>query len=257
MSVNQEQIGQFVGGAPEAPQVPAALPGISLIRPPEVSPDSWSDEFDEGSADLASRGWTIQVVGTGTLATRAGEFDPNAVIAPNTYRSSLFGSKLVLQTADTVFIHKTIAGSAAYATRIFALNQNAGGTQPIALGVSTSPQWITGANQFMAAWNQGNQAKLLRYNAGAYSDQGTMVVISVLSGFDVQWLNLVFTGINLTAAAARIIASASGVISSLTSTFAGSIAYASQYVGVQLNVGPQWFEIDYIRRYPVGQFFSP
>lgn len=79
-----------------------------------VSPNAFDDEFSSGSADLATRGYTV--VNGSTTLTRSGDIDPWNATGPvgNTYWSTLIGSWLFIQAAPGVQIdiYKTISLSA-------------------------------------------------------------------------------------------------------------------------------------------------
>jgi len=233
----------------------ASPPYVGLLVGPGT-PNAWNDEFDSGSPDIVARGWTIQVEGTGVVPTRVGAFDPSAAaLASGTYRSSIVGSKLLLQIANPVFISKVLSASCALAARVGAMasvvTSNAFG-----VGVSSSQRNADGSSRFMMAWNQGDQAKLLEYLAGAYNNRGTVATIAPLQAYDVAWFDFTIGGTTLTAAKARHVAAFAGVIASETTTFAGSLAgFTSLYGGLYLTGGARWYEIDYIRQYAAGAFF--
>lgn len=77
----------------------------AYIQAPATPNASFDDEFDSGSADLASRGWTFRNITTATTMTRLGEIYPFqydwlggvGVPTANQYRSSIVNSRLLLQ----------------------------------------------------------------------------------------------------------------------------------------------------------------
>lgn len=79
------------------------------------SPNTFDDEFNSGSDDLAIRGWTVKTSG-GTTLTRGGDIQPWSGTGPTstTYWSRLTGSFLFVQipAATTVFIFKSVSLSA-------------------------------------------------------------------------------------------------------------------------------------------------
>jgi len=232
----------------------AAPPYVGPLVAP-ASPNAWNDEFDSGSADLVARGWTIQIEGTGVVPTRVGPFDPTAAaLTTGQYRSSIVGSKLLLQIANPVFISKPLSASCALAARVGAM-ASVVGTNAFGVGVSSVQRNTDGTNRFLHAWNQGNQAKMLEYNAGAYNNRGTVTTIALLDAYDVAWFTFTRGGTTLTAAEARHISAYSGSV--LSSVFSGSLTFASVYGGLYLTGGPSWYEIDYIRQYAAGAFFPP
>jgi len=72
--------------------------GHPIISPPLV-PNAFDDEFDSGgNPDLAARGWLIFNNGSGATLTRAGDVEPFSVPAAGTYRSTIIGSRIYIQT---------------------------------------------------------------------------------------------------------------------------------------------------------------
>lgn len=91
MSVNQEQVGQFVGASSVAASV-----SPYAIRTSTASP--YDDEFLGGTADLPLRGWTVRNVTDAVTMTRLGTIDPWAAsLANNQYNSIIQGSFLLIQ----------------------------------------------------------------------------------------------------------------------------------------------------------------
>lgn len=65
---------------------------------PTVAEAAFNDEFDSGSADLATRGWGLYNFTDFTAITRVGPVSLlNPALNPNTYRSTIYGSQLFLQ----------------------------------------------------------------------------------------------------------------------------------------------------------------
>ena len=71
--------------------------GNPYVDPP-VSANAFDDEFESGSADLATRGWTVKT-SAGVTLTRAGNVDPWSASGPaaGTYWSTMFGSQIQIQ----------------------------------------------------------------------------------------------------------------------------------------------------------------
>lgn len=233
----------------------ASPPYVGLVRAP-ASPSAWSDEFESGSADLVERGWTLRPNGSDVVPVRVGPFDPNAAaLTVGQYRSSIVGSKLLLQIPSGTFISKPLAASCALAARVGAFGIATG--SPWGVGVTNTPKHSDPASRFLFGWNQGDQAKLLQYIAGTYTNQGAVASISLLQAYDTQWFTFTLAGTTLTAAQVRHISGYSGQIASLASTFAGSMTgFTPVYGGLVLSPSAGcWFEIDYIRQYPAGAFF--
>lgn len=238
--------------------------GYLLRAPSTPAVVGWNDEFDSGSPDLVARGWTVQETVTGIVPTRAGEVDPNLTPSTGTYRSSLIGTKLVIQvSAAPIFISKPVgAGGCAIAARVNMLNQDGSGVSPWGVGISTTAahSGSTSAARFTFGWNQANQAKLLEYvGPSTYTNRGTVNTISGIQGYDTMWTSVTVAAGNMTAAHARHIAMHGGV--TVASTFSGSIAGygVALHGGLLLPAGNLYglFEIDFIRQYAVGSFFPP
>ena len=87
-----------------------------------TSPDSWDDEFLGGSPDLATRGWTIYNHTDSTTMTRVGNVtgSPSGTLSNSQYRSTIFGSTLMLQvpTSKFVFVLKAATGSGMFVARM-------------------------------------------------------------------------------------------------------------------------------------------
>lgn len=82
---------------------------------PARGSSAFNDEFDSGSADLATRGWTCVDWNTGTTMTRRGnlEFASATGLAANQYNSELIGSTLFIQTAGSqaMFVYQTVSAT--------------------------------------------------------------------------------------------------------------------------------------------------
>lgn len=82
--------------------------GLYLDAP--LSPNAFDDEFDSGSPDLATRGWTFRNMTTNTMMTRVGDIYPYeyswkggvSVLGANEYRSRIQNGRLVLQLSAEV-----------------------------------------------------------------------------------------------------------------------------------------------------------
>ena len=93
---------------------------------PPAAPNAWDDEFESGSSDLAVRGLQVKSTVGGTILTRAGDIQlwsaTGFATAPaaGTYRSSLIGSYMFIQTpaaVGEVYIGKALtAGTRARST---------------------------------------------------------------------------------------------------------------------------------------------
>lgn len=98
--------------------------GNPYIDPP-VTASPYDDEFSSGSADLAVRGWTVVDVSSGATMTRVGNVDINVTsFASNTYRSTISGTWLFIQSIQTLCAFKAITpGDATFALRGRSANQ--------------------------------------------------------------------------------------------------------------------------------------
>jgi hypothetical protein len=102
------------GGAVLPSAVDYPLPGYYGAR---QTPGTYDDEFFSGSNDLATRGWSIRNMTSGSTMTRAGAVDLtlNArALSTNTYRSDLGNSCIWLQLpfGQQVFVYKAFTPSA-------------------------------------------------------------------------------------------------------------------------------------------------
>lgn len=76
------------------------------------------DEFYGGSADLATRGWTVRNMTAGVAMTRVGDVDPWAAstLTTSQYRSTIQGTYLLLQIPtnnNRVFVYRALTPSTA------------------------------------------------------------------------------------------------------------------------------------------------
>jgi len=90
------RVGSTVVGIPTT-SIPSTIPAYLQhiwLKPPTVA-NAWDDEFESGSADLATRGWTI--TSGVTVLTRAGDIQPTGSVPANQYRSTIVGSCICIQ----------------------------------------------------------------------------------------------------------------------------------------------------------------
>lgn len=87
-----------------------------------ASPDSWDDEFLGGSPDLATRGWTVYNHTDSTTMSRVGNVtgSPSGTLSSSQYRSTVFGSTLMMQVPASkfVFVLKAATGSGMFVARM-------------------------------------------------------------------------------------------------------------------------------------------
>lgn len=98
---------------------------------PARGSDAWNDEFDDGSADFALRGWTVENWTTGGTMTRVGDvsWHAGASIGSAEYRSTRVGSSIYVQTpiGISMLVHKTFAaGQYCFAAKALPMYQYAG-----------------------------------------------------------------------------------------------------------------------------------
>lgn len=107
---------QLAGGAPATlgnqhwPQSsePTTYEALYLQQP--AQPDPFDDEFNDGSPDLAERGWLFRNASTGQVMQRVGDVYPYewslkggvGVLAPNQYRSRIQNGRFALQLSASV-----------------------------------------------------------------------------------------------------------------------------------------------------------
>ena len=99
--------------------------GNPFIDPPATAWSIYDDEFDGGSADLATRGWTI-TDNAGNVKTRSGDVNwseaPGAAGSALTYRSTIIGSTIFLQFGtSSSMLYRSAIGNAYAATGTMAV----------------------------------------------------------------------------------------------------------------------------------------
>lgn len=88
-------------GAAAAPAPPSALTGNPYIDN-WGTPSAADDEFADGGADLALRGWSVYRRDTLAPITRIGGLaSPDGSVEPSQYRSARYGTYLILQASLT------------------------------------------------------------------------------------------------------------------------------------------------------------
>lgn len=259
----------------------------SIIRSPyvrpRVSPNAWDDEFDSGSADLATRGWEINNAFTGTTMTRVGDIvDPSkasTTIAVGTYRSTIIDSVLYIQCNEAtpaagsqgIFITKASTGNWKYATRIVGAVKG-GPAHGVILTSRAGP--ASGANYYVNvghivfgsiststaggySWNT-NTSRLIN---GASSAGTTAFTSSVGYGTP----DVISLDVDETTTPGTSILSTAGIMSS-QDQFVGTggqtalSSISTAHVRAGANIGVVTWQngmigLDYIRRYPQGTWF--
>jgi hypothetical protein len=239
----------------EASSVPLRYRNIYLDPP--SSPDVFNDEFDSGSADLAVRGWTIVNRGSGATLTRTGDVDFTinaSTIGATVYRSTIRNSRLYIQASVQALIYKSATGSFQLASlfnqpNVFSgnycnaviSNNNTPGIAATNRSVYTGQE---GANVVFAYNNQGSFT--IPFNS-AYGGVGQGIV-AVLDYSDATKL-----------AQAYLQQPYQGTMSYNGYSGIGATSMSSVFAGISFTTASaqlrNWVEIDYIRRYAVGDWF--
>lgn len=163
---------------------PAYLQHIWL-KPPSV-PNAWDDEFESGSADLATRGWGIS---TGTTNfTRIGDIQPGnlAAVTGTQYRSTIVGSCIVIQLGVGVScgVWKSIPALASgdkYYVRFGASNPNwessTGNYNGLSVSYSTSG-FPDGNNRYLVSqsWDTGPASMNIAVGRAVGGSYATVVI---------------------------------------------------------------------------------
>lgn len=102
-------------------------PAEVLHKCPRVTPNALDDDFTSGSADLATRGWTVIDGFAGTTMTRSGDvvpYDPPTSIAAGNYRSTITPYGLIVQARQGVemFVYKAVSNTAATISAVVAMS---------------------------------------------------------------------------------------------------------------------------------------
>lgn len=119
-----------------------------------TTPDAWNDDFtafdQTGSADLATRGWTVWNHTTGVAMTRRGDIEQlSPTVTVNQYNSRLVGSSLFIQfhnTPQTYFIIKATSGSFQYLMRMGGPLRNGANWYGAFMTTNTSAPFFTAAH---------------------------------------------------------------------------------------------------------------
>jgi hypothetical protein len=129
LTIGSVSDGQFTKRSGSTLVGASVVPAWDLYGIPLFGSSSFNDEFDSGSADLATRGWTCVDWNTGTTMTRRGnlEFASATALAANQYNSELIGSTLFVQTvgSQTMYVYQTVSAlDKVWSARITAWNLN-------------------------------------------------------------------------------------------------------------------------------------
>ena len=139
---------------------------------PPATPDALDDEFTSGSADLATRGWTI-INSAGTTMTRVGvpSLSGAGALTTTQYRSALTGGGIAVQIANTAAsIYKSIS----VACSVVGISSMGGN------GASSSTHWNqlvlwdtatpTASTRSLCLNNNNGQRVAFRNDAGLFTN---------------------------------------------------------------------------------------
>ena len=245
---------------------------VNLWDTPPADPDPFNDEFDEGSPILADRGWTItNATAPATVYTYMGEvdydIDPGSDMANGQYRASIVNGKLRIQFGGNVANSITKAGAIATgaATYVARMQQSATTSSPASAGFCGIFMINDPAVSYQGAANAAiiNElydatARFITYQAGALTTQLSLIDAPqsrMGSIFVTDW-----RGSGTLATMLQIMDSGATRLSLFNQSLsAGPFAptAAGVYARNAVNnpvVGPQYLEIDYIRRYPPAYY---
>ena len=142
-----------------------------------ASPSAFDDAFDDGSAELAARGWTVTDA-AGAAVTREGDVDPwllPSAIGAGAYRSTLRNGQLLLQTSAPLIMRKPVdAASALYtASALCSASTMASGTGNTAMLVLMQAPTLAGKylriGERDGKLSQQYYDGLIVYSAGTYT----------------------------------------------------------------------------------------
>ena len=250
---------------------PSSSTALWDVPPADDSADSFNDEFDDGEADPVARGWTVLNPNTpASVYVYEGPVDYNQTpfsLGNHRYRSSIVDGKLRIQFGGNVgnALIKVDAGTSGPATYVARMQQS---------GMSTSPGSASFCGIFMpndpnANYNAAGNAAIINevydatsrfitYQNGTLTTHLSMVdAAQARSGsiFVVDWKN---SGTQATML--QVNDSGNFRMSLFQQSLSGG-PFAPTAAGIYCRnavnnqtVGPQYLEIDYIRRYPTGYY---
>lgn len=231
------------------------------IDPPTTA-NAFDDEFDSGSSDWATRGWTVVNFSTGATLTRSGNIDPWSTTGPaaGTYFSTIVGSYMLFQPPNgiDVRVYKNIVWTAGdvYWTRL-------GGSSLVA-GSGSSGEFLGFTTSFASGTTTDNNNRVIA-NSGSDTAGGQSVTIGRITGGAGSTTVKVVLGV--TAGDIRgirykgpaeyqvfFLNSASGEYTGLLTSGAPNpvnltrLAFEFTASGFMLGQQPQLFAIDFVRK---------
>jgi hypothetical protein len=218
-----------------------------------LSPDSWNFEArDASDPDLANNGFIVQLPSSPfTAFTRAGDIDISTSPAANTYRSTLIGGVLFLQTPSGVDMAIAKATLPGYTHKfrvwnaIFASNNNNSAwiSNNLSIGQPGNIAYYIGANN-------GNNEEVTWVAPSSFTVHQSQAGASLLTVDQVRHID----DFGSSRSSTMMMPWSGGQLLGRTArTTAGSITIA--YAGVWVkNSANQVVHIDFIRRTPLLQF---
>lgn len=232
-------------------------------------PNAFDDEFKNGSADLATRGYTVINAVTGVVQTRNGNIDPLGAAPPaGTYNSQIIGSWIYIQAPPGIQldVYKTIALAAGdtYFVRMagsFNLATAVNGRfNEIGL-FGASGALLDNNNRTYTTVRDDTTATFLQYDAGRITGGGAFVGAggkSALGGHDIRG---VYTP-SATNAMLISVDSQNGEVEATTVAGVAALATLTRFaVRNQFSTSgsavPQIWGIDFIRKKTGGAWLIP
>lgn len=270
--------GKRVGSAFVGVAVAANYSQRNQYRNAPDTPNAYDDYFDSGSADLAVRGWTVINRNGGSAVTWSGNGISltGAGPAANTYNAEIIDSRLRIQAAGAILIYKsTSINGFTYAHKVnFGANRINGvasnlwyannlcrtiAAGPGAVFPATS-DWVVGGPGFDA----DTQLMVNRYWSGSWSSISIAGAQSASATIDAGAMDYVFVNGfsgSQPAIAAIVMPLSRSIITCAVNT--GNNLYGTCALNLNFNSGSAysgdkpnpWMEIDYMRRFPVAQWF--
>jgi hypothetical protein len=226
---------------------------LSPYETAPASPNAFNDEFNDGNADLAVRGWTVINAGTGATMTRAG--DINAYTAPTltatTYLSTLRNGRMWVQCSVNLYMYKAVSGSFNITANCMVSRAQASQVAVIDI-YSIVPPITNATRRLYCGMNSANVEGFKMDVNQVYTSIATSTTIGSASlDAHVVDFNSSGTAINM-----QCYGIGGRLLTVGSSTLAGFVPIVA---GFSLQAGSasltQWAELDYIRLYPQGTFF--
>lgn len=216
------------------------------------SPDAWNLEARYWTdPDVAANGWSITERGTATVLTRAGDVDANTTIAANTYRSTLRGGVLVIQTRTNVITQiakaTTLGTNVTYKAHNWSTDYGTGYYQDVFVSDNINPT-TTNARSYYLGLEQTNIVEALLVGPATFTTYATTGA-AIYHNDNVKYLRLTSA---TSMGSYFVMVTGPGIVGSV----ARNPALTIQYAGVWFNAvsANGFFFLDYIRRSTVSSF---